>query len=317
MYFDFEDYRPDTPRVETPISRRESVLLSIFFHAAVALLILFGPSLPSGGSPARLAELAMSEQDQAGSSRFVFVRPLVDMEALRPPPRAADSDKNREARSRERALDPTNLMPLSRGNSPEPVEGNPAPPVAQAEAPAPGRPDGAGQSPDEGRERGASNSAMLTMPDARMPGPSPGGGRGYAPGALGDALRNLERYVGGESFENPQGGAPYGPEIQFDTKGVNFGPWVRRFVAQVKRNWFVPYAAMALRGHVAITFNVHRDGTITDLDVVRPSSVESFNHAAFNALASSNPTQPLPPEYPTDHVFFTVTFYYNEGPSSY
>jgi hypothetical protein len=31
-------------------------------------------------------------------------------------------------------------------------------------------------------------------------------------------------------------------------------------------------------------------------------------------LLSSNPTQPLPPEYPDDKAFFTVTFYYNEVP---
>ena len=106
----------------------------------------------------------------------------------------------------------------------------------------------------------------------------------------------------------------FGPAIQFDTKGVEFGPWVRRFIAQVKRNWFVPYAAMSLRGRVVITFNVHRNGALTDVTVVQPSPVESFNLAARNALLSSNPTAALPPEYPDDKAFFTVTFYYNESP---
>ena len=35
---------------------------------------------------------------------------------------------------------------------------------------------------------------------------------------------------------------------------------------------------------------------------------------SFGALAASNPTYPLPPEYPADRAFFTVTFYYNEAP---
>ncbi len=51
-----------------------------------------------------------------------------------------------------------------------------------------------------------------------------------------------------------------------------------------------------------------------DLTVVGPCSVDSFNNAAFNALATSNPTYPLPPEYPAPRAFFTVTFYYNEEP---
>ena len=82
----------------------------------------------------------------------------------------------------------------------------------------------------------------------------------------------------------------------------------------MKRNWFVPYAAMSLKGHVVITFNVHKDGRISDLQVLRPSDVAAFNNAALNALATSNPTMALPPEYPSDKAFFTVTFYYNEAP---
>jgi TonB family protein len=143
------------------------------------------------------------------------------------------------------------------------------------------------------------------------------GTRGTSPGgSLGDALKNIQRYLNSQSFDNPQGGTgQFGPAIQFDTKGVEFGPWVRRFIAQIKRNWFVPYAAMTMHGHVVLTFNVHKDGSISDLTVLAPSDVESFNHAAYNALLSSNPTQPLPPEYPADKAFFTVTFYYNETPS--
>ena len=128
-------------------------------------------------------------------------------------------------------------------------------------------------------------------------------------------MRNLQRFVQNEQFDNPGGsGGQFGPEIQFDTKGVEFGPWIRRFIAQVKRNWFIPYAAMNMRGHVVITFNVHKDGAITDLAVVGASPIDAFNNAAFGALSGSNPTQPLPPEYPSEKAFFTVTFYYNEQP---
>jgi TonB family protein len=141
-------------------------------------------------------------------------------------------------------------------------------------------------------------------------GRSPIGG-----GSLGDALRNLQRYVPREQFDNPggNGGQAY-PEIQFDSKGVEFGPWIRRFIAQVKRNWFIPYAAMSNKGHVVVTFNVHKDGSITDLSVIGPCPIEPFNNAAYGALSASNPTVPLPPEYPTEKAFFTVTFFYNETP---
>jgi TonB family protein len=115
---------------------------------------------------------------------------------------------------------------------------------------------------------------------------------------------------------NTQGGGDqdFAPSIQFDTKGVEFGPWLRRFIAQIRRNWFIPESAMFQKGHVVITFYVGKDGRITELKVLRPSDVGAFNNSAFGALAASNPTYPLPPEYPDDRAFFTVTFYFNENP---
>jgi TonB family protein len=85
-------------------------------------------------------------------------------------------------------------------------------------------------------------------------------------------------------------------------------------VGQVRRNWFVPLSAMNFSGRVVLQFNIHRDGRITDVTVVRPSDIESFTQAAYNAIIGSNPTEPLPPEYPDDKVLFTVTFFYNERP---
>ena len=38
---------------------------------------------------------------------------------------------------------------------------------------------------------------------------------------------------------------------------------------------------------------------------------------AFGALSASNPTVPLPLEYPSDKALFTVTFYYNEEPPNF
>ena len=81
-------------------------------------------------------------------------------------------------------------------------------------------------------------------------------------GSLGDALENLQKYVQNESFSNQKGQTQeFGP-LQFDTKGVEFGPWIRRFISQVRRNWFVPMAAMTMRGRVVITFFVHRNGAL-------------------------------------------------------
>jgi TonB family protein len=214
------------------------------------------------------------------------------------------SDMDRVARAPEVAPDPLNALPLSRGNSPERVEeATPVEAEVREEPGVPAAPEAV---------------ASLTPPAVRPPTADAGDGvRPRVPGSLGDVLRNLQRYVEDEQFDNPRGGGgTFGPAIQFDTMGVEFGPWIRRFVAQVKANWepLIPLAAWSFKGHVVITFNVHRNGAITDLSVIKPASIEAFNTAAYGALASSNPTVPLPSEYPAPRAFFTVTFFYNETP---
>ena len=74
------------------------------------------------------------------------------------------------------------------------------------------------------------------------------------------------------------------------------------------------YAAMSLRGHVVLSFKVHKDGTITDLQIMQPSAIDAFTKSAFNAIKSSNPTVPLPLEFPDENAPFIVTFYFNETP---
>jgi len=315
MYFEIEDYRPDITPVGSAISWREGVLLSIIAHLAFVIVLLLFPKLfSSDGSARARALLARQQEEKREAARFVFVAPRLDRPAARPPQRAEPSDQDRIARVPERAPKPTNPLPFSRGNSPERVEAPPPPSQAR----------GQGPEPEPAQGQNALNQPDTKLPDSasavQVPMPNPvsqgANGRVAGGGGLGEALRNLQRYIPQEQFNNPGGssdGKEFGP-LQFDTKGVEFGPWVRRFIAQVRRNWIVPYAAMSMKGHVVITFYVHKDGSLTDVNVIGPCPIEPFNNAAFGALSASNPTVPLPPEYPSDKAFFTVTFFYNETP---
>jgi TonB family protein len=318
MYFDLEEGHPDYYGIGTAMSLREGVLLAFVLHLLVAFIYVLMPPIERRAVPLTVEQQqAMARQQENEARRFVFVQPRLDTRATRQPrPQADDSDQDRNARVVERPPDPRNLMPFSRGNTPEKMDALGTPP--QPETPPPPQQDNSDQrgTPPPGPGNSSENDTVANIRKALEVGPRPqysGGGTGR--GGLSDALRNIQRYVPSEVFDNPQGsGNMFGPAIQFDTKGVEFGPWIRRFIAQVKRNWDVPYAAMAMKGHVVVTFNVHKDGRITDLTVIGPCPVDGFNNAAFNALMASNPTFPLPPEYPTERAFFTVTFYYNETP---
>ncbi len=294
MYLDFEDHRPEPPRVPSAISAREGVILSIFFHFLLAGSLAILPGQFTQAAPRAVPIPRVPEM------RYVHMAPLVDRPA--PPTRPAElSDMDRRSTTRERAPQPANAIPFSRGNTPDKVEGareertvgpeTPAPPAPAATAP-----------PDP------TTATMATEVPPLVARPAP------ASGGLGDALRNLQRYLEDQNFDNQRGGqTDTGADIQFDAKGADFGPWLRRFRNQVMRNWLIPLPAMSQSGRVVLQFHVLKNGTIIDVRVVGPSSIEAFNSAAFNAIRMSNPTMALPPEYPTDRAFFTVTFHYNDG----
>jgi len=324
MYFNFDDRQPDAPGIDRAISWREGILLSLVVHLAGALAIVLLPDLLPASAPSPSAleqQMAAMREREANERRFVFVQPRAEFEARRPPqsPDLSDRDRNQMTPFKP-PPNPTNELPFSKGNTPERIDelGSQTPPKPQdtpAESGSQARDSGSPPPGPPAVEQQVDDPVLrgLTGPRTRPQAGSGGTGSG---GGLGDALKDVTRYVPQQIYDNPQGSGQFGQGIQFDTKGVEFGPWVRRFLAQVKRNWFIPYAAMSLRGHVSISFNVHRDGSITDISVAGASPIDAFNNSAFNAIATSNPTLALPPEYPSDQAFITVTFFYNETPPS-
>lgn len=320
MYFDFEDGHPDLERVPSAFTPREGAMASIIVHLTALLLIVLLPKLPyfqrlAAERAAAVAKLA--EQQKQPPTRFVFVQPRVEFVPKRPPPPNAPlADLDRNAMTLQRAPNPKNPQPFNRGNSPEFVEKSPPPqPPGMAQQPGPPTPPQPPQAATPQQQTASNSSVEEAL--RKLSGYAAPSAAGQAPTRPATGIfsqANTSRYAERAAFENPNGGqnSNFGPSIQFDTKGVDFGKWIRRFKAQVYRNWYIPEAAMSLHGHVAITFNVHKSGALTDVTVIGPSGVDSFNSAAFGALVASNPTEPLPPEYPGDKCFFTVTFYYNE-----
>jgi TonB family protein len=315
MYIDFEDLRPDTPRVEGALSVREGVLISIIVHLLLLIAILLLPDLlPQSMKPTPVAAV---NREPSQTPRFVFMQPPVDISKPQPRRDVEASDQDRRMSTITPPPKPENPLPFARGNSREREMADIAPPN-RGNAPEPSVAQGSPTAEAEGQMAANDPSrSMMRLPESPDAAPGLRLGDTGTKGALGNALRNLQRYVQQQSFDNQTGSGDSQGLIQFDSKGVDFGPWLRRFVAQVKRNWFVPQAAMIMKGHVVITFNIHRNGAITDIEVKQPSNIESFNIAAVNALMSSNPTQPLPAEYPSDTAFFTVTFLYNEDPDDF
>jgi TonB family protein len=310
MYFDFEDYRPDPPRIPTAISIREAVLVSVIAHLIVVIAYLLVPDEWFERDVAVVAEAAPMVPPDQRPLRFVEVVPFVDRSE--PPEQPSDlSDMDRRSATQERAPNPDNPLPFMQGNTPEFVQGGPpveppGPPPAPAPRP-PAPPEVADASPLPPADRGFATLPPQPLPEAPA----------QTARSLGDSLRNLQQYLRQENFDNQRGGdTRQSADIQFDSMGVDFGPWLLRFKHQVERNWLVPAVAMSFEGRVVVRFVVHRNGYITDLEVLQPASVPALTNAAVNALRLSNPTAQLPLEYPQDRMPIIATFRYNEDPRS-
>jgi TonB family protein len=207
-----------------------------------------------------------------------------------------------------RREDDLTKVPKGRPNATASVAPTPPPAIAAA-SPA----------PVPGVEAEVRRAEGLRLPSG-LNQPPPGDGGSRAGGAsprptLAESLRNLEQRVG---EVGPRGiesgtGQQMGP-LFFDPEGADFTVWINHFKNEVYRNWIVPQAALlGFRGHVDLEFTVERDGTLTDLKMLKSSGTPALDRAAANALMGSR-LLPLPRDFSPSRVTMQVTFFYNQGP---
>ena len=145
--------------------------------------------------------------------------------------------------------------------------------------------------------------------------PSPGASGGAGPGGL----PNLQGSESKFHFENPgwmKGGMQ--GTLSFDTQGFPWGDYARKIYVIIRQNWIdrSPVASRfgAVPGYTCQHFIIERDGTISSVEILKPSSQPPYNRAATDALHASSALPPLPKEFPEDREGVTGCFFYNMYP---
>ena len=113
---------------------------------------------------------------------------------------------------------------------------------------------------------------------------------------------------------SPTGAVFGGAAVQFDSKGVDFEPWVKDYVAALKQRWVIPASAAGTKGRVVIALVMRKSGVVSGIEIVGPSTVTGFNESAQAAVLAARPAPPLPDAFPDDACPMRVTFYFNELP---
>ncbi len=173
--------------------------------------------------------------------------------------------------------------------------------------------------------RAAGRPDVPGSPGLRMPpglGDVPHGAEGSRgrPGSQGPSIASSLRGLDRKLAENAPLGIPTGTGGQyfdgfkFDPEGADFTAWVQHLKSEVYRNWILPQPALlGIRGHCDISFTVERDGTVSNVQLLKSAGTPALDRAAENALRGSHPL-PLPADYAPRQLTIEVSFFYNEAP---
>ncbi|MEO8216128.1 MAG: TonB family protein [Acidobacteriota bacterium] len=119
-----------------------------------------------------------------------------------------------------------------------------------------------------------------------------------------------------ETTGGEEGFAENGP-ISFESQWYNWGDYADAMVRKIRRNWYANMPSlirMGVKGVVTIRFTIQRDGSITDIIIIKSSDIPPFDFAAKKAIELSSPLQALPGDFPNATERVTAAFYYNLNP---
>jgi TonB family protein len=107
-----------------------------------------------------------------------------------------------------------------------------------------------------------------------------------------------------------------GLEILTPTEGVDFSNYLDRVLASVRRNWYavIPESArMGEKGMVVLQFRIMRDGNVPspEPNMAASSGKEPLDRAAYSAIRSSSPFEPLPSAFSGPFIELRFYFLYN------
>jgi len=101
-------------------------------------------------------------------------------------------------------------------------------------------------------------------------------------------------------------------EILSDTQGIDFGPYLKDVVENVRENWYrlIPETAQYKSGKLAIEFNILKSGQIGSMKLVASAGSE-LDRPAWGSITASNPFRTLPDGFHGEYVALRFRFYYN------
>jgi outer membrane biosynthesis protein TonB len=285
---------------------RESIYISVIIYLGIVWFLFYGPRVlfhqPRLISPVDV----LKERDK----QLTFLDTPKDLSRLTPKPRATPE------RNHAQPLDQKTLQQLQamRKAAPAPAPPQPAPTTQAAPTPPAPQPPPPAPAPTQQALIEAPKPAQPTRPNFGNPNQTPG-----------DAIRRAAQDAAhdrgsGDYAPGPpgaQGGMGAGVQVLSDTQGVDFGPYIRRILGDIKRNWIplIPEEArppLNKQGETHIRFTILPDGRIAAMNLDASSQDTAIDRACWGGITGVGQFPPLPANFHGPNLELSIGFFTNK-----
>lgn len=299
---------------------RESIYISILVYVAIGWFLFYGPRVlfhqPRLINPVDV----LKDRDK----QLTFLNTPKDLAKSLPPKSSkVISDKDRTQQTTHPTLDKKTLQQLQamrKAGAPAPPApapaARPAPPPPQQQQPAP---TPLPQHPPQQPQQALADAPRPapTKPSFSTPNQSAGD---FVRQAAEQAAH--EHGQGGDYGQNApvaHQGANTGVEVLSDTLGVDFGPYLRRILGDIRRTWIplIPEEArppLNKQGETLIRFTIMPDGRIAAMNLDGSSQDTAIDRAAWGGITGVGQFPPLPPGFKGPNLELRIDFLVNKTP---
>jgi protein TonB len=187
---------------------------------------------------------------------------------------------------------PVQMLGSSTPTPPPPPQPRETPPAPEPPEPEPPEPEPIVEPPREEPAR-----PLLPDPQAAPPQPAPPPPqRVEAREASPPGLSQRE----GSPTGSRLGTSQFGAAVGFDNPDFTYTYYVDQVLLRIREQWVRP--PLGGKVEAMVHFRIHRDGTVTDVSIVRSSGYNSFDLAALRAVQNASPLPRLPDSYDHDSV---------------
>jgi TonB family protein len=285
---------------------RESIYISIIIYLGIVWFLFYGPRVlfhqPRLISPVDV----LKEREK----QLTFLDTPKDLSRLTPKSKAIP-EKSRVQQLDQKTLQ--RLQEMRRPESPAPQPAQPAPAQASPTPPAPQPPPPAPQ-PTQQALIEAPKPAPPTRPNFGNPNQSPGD-------AIRKAAQDAAQNRGSGDYSPGAGsgrqGMGTGVDILSDTQGVDFGPYIRRILGDIRRTWIplIPEEArppLNKQGETLIRFTILPDGRIAAMNLDGSSQDTAIDRACWGGITGVGQFPPLPANFKGPNLELRIDFYTNK-----